>query len=144
MSLRVALKVALTDDLATCLALREQVFVREQGVSPDRERDGLDEGALHLLARLDGRAVGCARLLVSGDTGKIQRVCVLADARGHGVGEALVRASLDCLGGLPGLVTARLGAQAHALGFYERLGFAAFGPVYDDAGIAHRDMQRPL
>jgi predicted GNAT family N-acyltransferase len=33
-----------------------------------------------------------------------------------------------------------LGAQVHALGFYERLGFAAVGPVYRDAGIEHRDM----
>jgi len=34
----------------------------------------------------------------------------------------------------------KLGAQVHALGFYERLGFTAVGPVYQDAGIAHRDM----
>jgi predicted GNAT family N-acyltransferase len=34
----------------------------------------------------------------------------------------------------------KLGAQIHALGFYERLGFAAVGPVYMDAGIEHRDM----
>ncbi|MEO0503034.1 MAG: GNAT family N-acetyltransferase, partial [Pseudomonadota bacterium] len=38
----------------------------------------------------------------------------------------------------------RLGAQTHALSFYEKLGFEAFGPVYDDAGIPHRDMERAL
>ena len=31
-------------------------------------------------------------------------------------------------------------AQTHALGFYERLGFVAFGDEFDDAGIPHRDM----
>ena len=37
-----------------------------------------------------------------------------------------------------------LGSQTHAIGFYERLGFRAHGPEYDDAGIPHRDMTRPL
>jgi predicted GNAT family N-acyltransferase len=35
---------------------------------------------------------------------------------------------------------AKPGAQLHALGFYEKLGFSAYGPVYLDAGIEHRDM----
>ena len=38
------------------------------------------------------------------------------------------------------VTTVKLGAQTHALGFYEKLGFEAQGPVYDDAGIEHRDM----
>ena len=28
--------------------------------------------------------------------------------------------------------------------FYEKLGFSAVGPVYDDAGIPHRDMVHSL
>ncbi len=43
-----------------------------------------------------------------------------------------------------GISQVKLGAQVHALGFYEALGFEAFGPVYDDAGIPHRDMVRTL
>jgi ElaA protein len=38
----------------------------------------------------------------------------------------------------------KLGAQTHAVGFYEALGFHAVGDVYDDAGIAHRDMYLQL
>lgn len=38
------------------------------------------------------------------------------------------------------MAEARLGSQTHAIGFYEKLGFAAEGPEYDDAGIPHRDM----
>jgi ElaA protein len=34
----------------------------------------------------------------------------------------------------------KLGAQTHALGFYERLGFTAIGDEFDDAGIPHREM----
>jgi predicted GNAT family N-acyltransferase len=37
-----------------------------------------------------------------------------------------------------------LHAQTHALRFYERQGFVADGPVFDEAGIAHRRMSRAL
>lgn len=106
--------------------------------------DDLDGEAIHLLATVDGRPAGTARLLLRDEVGKIGRVAVLADRRGTGLGAALIRAALDELRAVPGVTTAKLGAQVHALGFYERLGFTAFGPVYDDAGIPHRDMTRPL
>ena len=84
--------------------------------------------------------MGTARLLIQGETGKIGRVCVLAEVRGAGIGAALIRAAVAELAAIQGISRARLGAQVHALGFYERLGFAAVGPVYMDAGIEHRDM----
>lgn len=138
------LSIALTEDLATCHALRRAVFIEEQGVSVIEEVDGRDAQALHILARKDGQAVGCARILVAGATGKIGRVCVLAQMRGQGVGVALIEAALDCLRQIDGVTQARLGAQTHAIGFYERLGFNVDGPEYLDAGIAHRDMVRPV
>ncbi len=136
--------IAPTRDIATCQALRRVVFIEDQGVSEADEVDGLDERAIHLLATLDGAPVGCARLLVQGETGKVGRVCVLAQARGTGLGAALMRAAVEEFRKLPGVTQVKLGAQTHALGFYERLGFAAFGPEYMDAGIPHRDMVLPL
>nr|WP_164512309.1 GNAT family N-acetyltransferase [Oceaniglobus ichthyenteri] len=138
------MKVAQTRDIAACVALRRTVFIDEQGVSEADEMDNLDEAAIHLLATINGAPVGTARLLIKGEIGKIGRVCVLRPYRGTGLGAALIAAALDVLRAQPGLRTARLGAQTHAIGFYERLGFAAHGPVYDDAGIPHRDMDHPL
>lgn len=138
------LSIALTEDIATCHALRRAVFIEEQGVCVSEEVDGRDTDALHLLARKDGQAVGCARMIIAGGVGKIGRVCVLAQLRGQGIGIALIEAALDCLRQMDGVTQARLGAQTHAIGFYERLGFVATGPEYQDAGIAHRDMLRPL
>ncbi|MDF1668485.1 MAG: GNAT family N-acetyltransferase [Roseovarius sp.] len=133
-----------TDDIAACQALRRTVFVEEQGVSLAEELDGCDAGAHHILAQVQGVPMGTARILLKGDTGKIGRVCVLSQYRGTGLGAALVLACMDHLRHLPGLTRAELGAQTHALGFYEQLGFKAYGPVYDDAGLAHRDMERAL
>lgn len=138
------LQVGLTDDLATCHALRRVVFIQEQSVDEALEVDGRDADALHLLARRDGQAVGCARILLLGPVGKIGRVCVLRAHRGAGIGAALIRAALDVLRDQPGITQAKLGAQTHALGFYENLGFRATGPDYMEAGIAHRDMVRDL
>ena len=54
-----------------------------------------------------------------------------------------MRAALDELRAR-GVTKAKLGAQTHAIGFYEKLGFTVHGPEYDDAGIPHRDMSRSL
>ncbi|WP_299956240.1 GNAT family N-acetyltransferase [uncultured Roseobacter sp.] len=137
-------RIAQTDDIDTCLALRRQVFIEEQGVSEAEEIDGLDGTALHLLAVDGATPVGTARILIKGDTAKIGRVCVLRTARGTGLGAQLIEAALGLTRAQSGVTRAVLGAQVQALGFYEKLGFAAFGPVYDDAGIDHRDMERFL
>ncbi|WP_420023271.1 GNAT family N-acetyltransferase [Cereibacter azotoformans] len=134
------MKIERTRDVDACRALRRAVFIEEQGVSEADEIDGLDGEAIHLLATDDGRAVGTARLLIRGETGKIGRVCVLAECRGRGVGAALIRAAVAELGQEPGLRQLRLGSQTHAMGFYAKLGFRPVGQDYLDAGIPHRDM----
>ncbi|TVP71969.1 MAG: GNAT family N-acetyltransferase [Rhodobacteraceae bacterium] len=136
------IEVGLTQDLASCHALRRVVFIEEQSVPESEEVDGRDPEALHILAKIDGEAVGCARVLIKGEVGKIGRVCVLRGFRGQGIGVALIEAALAVLREMPGIAQARLGSQTHALGFYEKLGFVAVGPEYLDAGIAHRDMVR--
>ena len=137
------LHVAVTDDLAACHAVRRAVFIEGQGVPEALEVDGLDGEATHLLAVRDGRAVGTLRILRRGDAGKVGRVAVLEAERGQGTGAALMRAAAEECRRM-GLSRVTLGSQVHAIPFYERLGFAAHGPVYDDAGIPHRDMALPL
>ena len=136
--------IARSEDLALCLLLRRRFFIEEQGVPEADEVDGRDHEAVHLLARMGDAAVGCARLLTMGTTGKIGRVCVLPAWRGRGVGAALVEAAVADFAARGGLERVRLGAQTHALGFYARLGFVPEGAEYLDAGILHRDMVRAL
>lgn len=137
-------RIAVTRDIAACQRLRRTVFTEEQGVSEADEIDGLDAGAIHLLAWAGARPVGTARLLLQGATGKIGRVCVLPEARGTGLGAALIEAALAELRRQPGVREAVLGAQSHATGFYARLGFTVEGEEFLDAGIPHRHMRRTL
>ena len=135
-----SLHISVTEDLASCHLLRRIVFIEEQGVSEADELDDLDNSATHFLATENELPIGTARMRINGDTAKIGRVCVIKSHRGTGLGAALIRAAVEEARKMPGVTTVKLGAQTHALGFYEKLGFEAQGPVYDDAGIEHRDM----
>jgi len=131
------------DDMTAVFDIRATVFIEEQGVPEAEERDGRDRSAIHLIAFANDSAVGTARLLVDDRIGKIGRVAVLMAHRGTGLGQDLIKAALSEFRTL-GVTQAKLGAQTHAIGFYEALGFEATGPEYMDAGIPHRDMIRAL
>ncbi|MGW2249756.1 GNAT family N-acetyltransferase [Kitasatospora sp. NPDC001660] len=149
--IRVAESVA---DLDLARAVRREVFVVEQNVPEELEYDAYDATSVHLLAvGADGTALGTGRLihgdaaleLTGGVPGRalLGRLAVVKAARGTGLGVSLVRA-IEAAGVERGAVELELHAQVQALGFYERLGYAAEGPVYDDAGIPHRTMTRVL
>ena len=78
--------ISVVTDYAPCLAVRRQVFVEEQGISEADEVDGRDPKAIHLLATDQGKPVGAARILISGEIGKIGRICVVSEKRGSGLG----------------------------------------------------------
>ncbi|MEU6011056.1 GNAT family N-acetyltransferase [Streptomyces sp. NPDC047453] len=141
-------------DREACFVVRKEVFVVEQGVPQDIEYDEYDALAVHVLAvREDGVPLGTGRLLYGAEAaaktggdpavGSLGRLAVTGDARGLGVGAALVRAIEDAARAR-GLSAVDLHAQSHALGFYERLGYEAYGPEFPDAGIPHRAMRRAL
>lgn len=132
-------------DLSACLAVRQQVFVREQGVEEALERDGLDHRCIHYIAVAGSKPVGTARVLPLDECYKIQRMAVLADQRGGGLGTELMRFIMADLGAAA-LDEGRhffLSSQSHAVAFYEKLGFAVCSDEYVEAGILHRDMTAP-
>ncbi|WP_328539281.1 GNAT family N-acetyltransferase [Streptomyces sp. NBC_00344] len=132
--------------LEACFAVRRAVFVDEQGVPADIEYDTHDADAVHVLAAGPEGPIGTGRLLLPGPgstVGSLGRLAVAAAGRGRGVGATLVRAIEDAARER-GMTAVDLHAQTHALGFYERLGYEAYGPEFPDAGIAHRAMRRTI
>ncbi|MEU5536588.1 GNAT family N-acetyltransferase [Streptomyces sp. NPDC020362] len=141
-------------DREACFAVRKEVFVVEQGVPQEIEYDAYDAVAVHVLAvREDGLPLGTGRLLhgeaaaaktgADALVGSLGRLAVTRAARGLGVGVALVRA-IEGAARAQGLTAVDLHAQTRAMGFYERLGYEAYGPEFPDAGIPHRAMRRAL
>jgi len=131
-------------ELAAAYAVRRAVFVEEQGVSPEIERDDLDGSADHVVVRDHGEVVATGRLVVRADgTGLIGRMAVLAGARGTGTGAAVLRA-LESRARERGRRAVELHSQSQARGFYERAGYTAYGAEYVEAGIPHICMRKAL
>lgn len=128
-------------DREALVGVREAVFILEQRVPRDMEIDDDDPHSVHVLARAaDGTAIGSGRLAPGG---RIGRMAVLDDRRGQGVGTALLGTLLD-LARTRRLAEVTLHAQRGAVGFYLEHGFALDGDEFEEAGIAHVRMRRPL
>jgi predicted GNAT family N-acyltransferase len=136
-------RVANLTDWANAVAIRLTVFVDEQRVPFDEELDEHDRDAVHVLAYQAGRAVGTGRLIVAGTHGVVGRMAVLADARGTGVGSAVLEVLL-AEARERGVRSVQLAAQLHARPFYARFGFVASGRHFLDAGIWHQRMDLAL
>ncbi len=118
-------------------AIREAVFMREQGVTAELEWDGLDESCHHALAlSSQGDAIGCSRITPDGHIG---RVAVLPEWRNKKVGSALLEALLDYARSQH-ITRVEASAQVQAMPFYQQFGFEAEGEVFMDAGMPHRKM----
>ena len=127
--------------VARALPLRVAVFVEEQGVPADIEHDQWDARSLHALAcDASGQVLGTGRLLPDGHIG---RMAVARDARGRGVGSALLRALLD-EAARRGHSQALQHAQRDAVAFYAAHGFEISGAEFLEAGIVHLPMARRL
>ena len=126
-------------DADALMEVRRTVFIEEQNVPPELERDGLDPDCAHVIA-IDGngKAIGTGRLMPEG---RIGRVAVLESWRRRGVGAALMRRLVKIAadrGQAEGVLC--LHAQSWTIPFYESFGFVADGEEFDEAGIPHRAM----
>ena len=121
-------------------ALRREVFVWEQKVPEEEENDADDLTATHFVAIVAGEVVGTLRLIDKPEHTKIGRVAVRAAFRGQGIAKHMILAAMDHARA-NGHDRFYLTAQSDKLGFYERLGFTAFGPEFQDGGMPHRAMR---
>ena len=126
------------------VAIRRRVFIGEQGVPEADELDAHDAERTHFLARdAGGRAIGCACLRPYGGQHKVERVAVLPELRGSGLGRDLMSA-VETHARELGARDLVLHAQAAVVAFYEKLGWASSGPRFFEAGIEHQKMGKRL
>jgi predicted GNAT family N-acyltransferase len=135
------IEISSDEDMEAAFQIRRVVFCDEQKVDPAEEFDGLDGDCRQYLARHTGRIVGTARLRAdSASKTKIERVAVLKEERGHGVGQELMfRTIKDAKS--DGARTIAIHAQCHAQTFYEALGFVQIGEAFEEADIPHIYME---
>jgi putative N-acetyltransferase (TIGR04045 family) len=135
-------RVALTpEDVAAHHAVRRAVFVEEQGIFDEDDRDAWDDGAVKVVAVSDDRVVGAVRLYPLDEVGlwKGDRLAVLSDARRLRVGAPLVRFAVRTAGERGGTrMVARI--QARNVAFFRHLGWTSMGDPRDYRGASHQDM----
>jgi predicted GNAT family N-acyltransferase len=138
-------------ELMQALAVREVVFIEEQSVPEDMERDEEDQAAYHLLAVDKGHAIGTGRLVMlkeppageTGQWGRVGRMAVLQAYRKSGVGSRLLN-MLEAEAKKRSFAGIMLHAQLSAMEFYKRHGYEPHGAVFQEAGMPHLEMKRRL
>jgi len=119
--------------------VRREVFIEEQDVPEEIERDDMDEKSWHILI-LDTEPVATGRLFeIEDGLYCIGRLAVLQKRRGRGLGHKLMQILLSKAWSL-GAKSVELHAQVQAKAFYEAIGFIDQGQVFMEAGIEHITM----
>lgn len=139
-------KITNEQQLNEAFSIRKKVFVEEQHVPEEEELDSFDilgGDCQHVLLTENNEAVGTGRVRLVDEYGKLQRVAILKEYRQHGFGKVIIT-KLEQLAAELGATKAKLDAQVHAIGFYEKLGYTVQSDVFMDAGIEHVLMVKPL
>ena len=128
-----------SEKLKYAIDIRTEVFIKEQGVSSEDEFDDKDPVSDYVLIKNQNKYVGCGRAWFLNNTAHFGRIAVTKNARKSGVGRIIIEKLIE-ISKAKGADIITLGAQLQAVGFYEKLGFKAYGDVYLDANIKHINM----
>ena len=132
-------------DISECLAIRKEVFGGEQQFLVAGSENIEDKDAIFVLAyetneQGDEIPVATGRLIFLEDRFKIGRIAVKKECRGKHYGDFVVRMLLDKAFSM-GAKEVFVGAQLHAISFYERIGFVKQEEDYYEDGVYHLTMK---
>lgn len=126
-------------ELEDAFSVRRTVFIDEQNVPAEEEIDQYEDEAVHFVTYLEGSPIAAGRFRVVDGYGKVERICVLKEARKTGSGKAIMK-EIEAYAYKQGLHKLKLNAQTHAIPFYAGLGYEAVSEEFLDAGIPHKTM----
>lgn len=133
-----------TDEtLKAAFSIRKEVFVQEQHVPLEIEIDEFEDEATHFICSDGEKYVGVGRLRFVDNYGKLERICVLKEARGNHYGKELIAAMEKEITN-QGMTEARLHAQTQVASLYESVGYKVVSEEFMDANIPHVAMTKEL
>ncbi len=123
------------------LAIRKEVFIFGQNVDPAIDQDGKDSNLEHFIVLYGDEPAGCLRFRpLDSAVVKLERIAILSQFRGVGLGKKLVQAAVE-EAGKRGYKKLTMNAQYYLLGYYRNLGFSAVGEPFYEADIKHIKME---
>lgn len=141
----VSLAVALTpEDRCFCHAIRHEVFCNEQGIFAGDDSDRRDANAVHILAKVNGKAAGTVRCFCRRNGVWVGgRLAVLRDYRGH-LGALLVRKAVEIMEHRPDVRRFFAIVQVQNVRFFKLLRWKTLGRPFLCNGVEHQVMEKPL
>ena len=134
----------LPQELPAIESIRQAVFQAEQGVEPELDFDGKDEASEQIIAYLDDKAVGTARIRYLDERrAKIERLAVLPTVRGLGIGQQIMEKALE-IAAENNIQEVVIHAQQYIIRLHQKLGFEPEGEIFEEAGIPHVKMSKKL
>lgn len=131
-----------TKELYEIFKARAKVFIVEQGIRCV-DMDDVDYQSLHCYYEENGIVTAYLRAYYDGDDAvRIGRVLTIE--HGKGVGTQLMKDSIQKIKEKMNCRRIHLDAQKHAIGFYERLGFAVVSDEFLEEGIPHVVMEMAI
>ncbi|MBI3035577.1 GNAT family N-acetyltransferase [Candidatus Woesearchaeota archaeon] len=126
-------------ELMMVFKIRKIVFIKEQNVSKNIERDEFDKTAKHFALYYKNRPVGCARIRFINRKAKLERIAVLKEYRGKGFGKIIVDYLIKYCKKKK-MKKIFMNAQYYLKDYYKKLGFKPKGIIFEEAGIKHIKM----
>lgn len=124
------------------VAIREQVFVNEQGIPIEKEMKG-EDGPCYYVGYVDSHPVATARVIKKTNEWLIQRVAVIFEERNKHYGtEMMEQIEQDALAQQAGRLI--LHAQDDVQSFYTQLGYQVEGDQFEEADLPHHVMTKDL
>jgi len=131
-------------ELEDAFSIRKIVFIKEQNVPIEEEIDQYEDEATHFVMYGDtANPLAAGRFRVVDGYGKVERICVLKEARKTGAGRLMMNA-IETFAWKQGLHKLKLNAQTHAIPFYAGLGYEVVSEEFLDAGIPHKTMVKQI
>ncbi len=137
------------DDVRAAFAVRQRVFVGEQGVPPELELDQFDASATHMVAEAEGVVVAAGRLVILPNArdewgeARLGRISVLPEWRRRGIA-GLIIGALESEAADLGFTEVSLHSQTYIQALYDKHGYVVCGAAFVDAGIDHVPMTKVL
>ncbi len=132
------------NDYHSCVYIRKEVFIKEQGISEELDIDGKDSEAIHFLLKNFSKPIATARAReIENGVYKVERVAVLKDFRNYGYGKLIMEKIEQALKS-KGAKELVLNSQLKVSEFYEKLGYERVSNIFQEAGINHVKMKKRL
>jgi predicted GNAT family N-acyltransferase len=133
-----------TAEYRQMVKLRDDILRKPLGLGFTPEELDSEKDNMLIAAFEDEQILGCCMLVEEQPgTVRLRQMAVLNDLQGKGIGRALMNFA-ENIARDRGYKILRMHARAHAVGFYEKVGYKVHGDPFVEVTIPHYVMEKQL